>query len=148
MSRTIMCVRLWIYNLHRRSTLLGGVFMTRRISLSASAFFIAINFMIWAGEPVLAQQAFPANQVTTDVFVEDVEIQGNRRIPRESILYYVQTKPQDRFDPAQAQRDLQSILQMGLFDSLATKLLTEDGNRVWVIVIFRVYESQYFCVTG
>src|SRR5262245_8750299 len=114
--------------------------MNRRTSLSARAFLIAINIIIWSGGSVLAQQAFSANQVTSDVFVEDVEIQGNRRIPRESILYYVQTKPQDRFDPAQAQRDLQSILQMGLFDPLATKLLTEDGNRGGKIVIFRVKE--------
>ncbi|MCI0666266.1 MAG: outer membrane protein assembly factor BamA [Acidobacteria bacterium] len=114
--------------------------MKRRTSLSARAFFIALNIIIWSAGSVLAQQAFPANQVTSDVFVEDVEIQGNRRIPRESILYYVQTKPQDRFDPAQAQRDLQAILQMGLFDPLATKLLTEDGNRGGKIVIFRVKE--------
>jgi outer membrane protein insertion porin family len=114
--------------------------MKGRISLSASAFLIALTYMSWPAEPILAQQAFPANQVTADVFVEDVEIQGNRRIPRESILYYVQTKPQERFDPALAQRDLQAILQMGMFDPLATKLLTEDGERGGKIVIFRVKE--------
>jgi outer membrane protein insertion porin family len=113
--------------------------MTRRISLSASAFIIGLTIIIWS-EPVLAQQSFPANQVTTEVFVDDVEIQGNRRIPRESILYYVQTKPQERFDPALAQRDLQAILQMGMFDPLGTKLLTEDGERGGKIVIFRVKE--------
>jgi outer membrane protein insertion porin family len=42
-----------------------------------------------------------------------VEIRGNRRIPRESVLYYVQSKPQDRFDLGLARRDLQSIIVQG-----------------------------------
>ena len=69
-----------------------------------------------------------------------MEIRGNRRIPKESILYYVQSKPQDRFDLALAQRDLQQILQMGLFDPLATKLFLEDGTRGGKIIIFQVKE--------
>ncbi|HKX27647.1 MAG TPA: outer membrane protein assembly factor BamA [Blastocatellia bacterium] len=72
--------------------------------------------------------------------MEDIEIRGNRRIPRESILYYVQSKPQDRYDLSLAQRDLQAILQMGLFDPLATKLYVEDGPRGGKIVIFQVKE--------
>src|SRR5262249_55293787 len=72
--------------------------------------------------------------------VGDIEICGNRRIPKESIFYYVQSKPQDRFDLALAQRDLPSILQMGLFDPLAAKHYLEDGPRGGKIVIFQVKE--------
>src|SRR5262249_13362573 len=67
-------------------------------------------------------------------------IRGNRRIPRESILYYVQSKQQDRFDLNLAQRDLQAIIQMGLFDPLATKLFVEDGPRGGKIIIYQVKE--------
>src|SRR5215468_11077167 len=42
--------------------------------------------------------------------------------------------------PALAQRDLQSIIQMGLFDPLATKLFVEDGPRGGKIIIFQVKE--------
>ena len=105
--------------------------MTKRITLLASAFFLVFVTLI------SVRPAYSQNQ---DVFVEDVEIRGNRRIPRESILYYVQSKPQDRFDINLAQRDLQAILQMGLFDPLGTRLYVEDGPRGGKIIIFQVKE--------
>lgn len=105
--------------------------MTKRITFLASAFFLVFVTLI------SVRPAYSQNQ---DVFVEDVEIRGNRRIPRESILYYVQSKPQDRFDINLAQRDLQAILQMGLFDPLGTRLYVEDGPRGGKIIIFQVKE--------
>lgn len=105
--------------------------MTKRITFLASALILVFLTLV-SVRPVFSQ-----NQ---DVFVEDVEIRGNRRIPRESILYYVQSKPQDRFDLSLAQRDLQAILQMGLFDPLGTRLYVEDGPRGGKIIIFQVKE--------
>jgi outer membrane protein insertion porin family len=107
--------------------------MSKRITLLASAFFLVFVLLISASTTI-------AQQTGQESFVEEIEIRGNRRIPRESILYYVQSKPQDRFDQNLAQRDLQSILQMGLFDPLATKLLVEDGQRGGKIIIFQVKE--------
>ncbi|MCI0336688.1 MAG: outer membrane protein assembly factor BamA [Acidobacteria bacterium] len=109
--------------------------MTKRITLLESA-IIFIFVLLISASPVEAQQA----QAGQETFIEDVEIRGNRRIPRESILYYVQSKQQDRFDQSLAQRDLQAILQMGLFDPLATKLFLEDGPRGGKIIIFQVKE--------
>src|SRR5688572_26309368 len=117
------------------STLFNGrAFMTRGVFFLASAIVIAIVSFI-SVSPVLAQRP-----QASEAFVEEVEIRGNRRIPRESVLYYVQSKPQDRFDLSLAQRDLQSIIQMGLFDPLATKLFVEDGPRGGKIIIFQVKE--------
>jgi outer membrane protein insertion porin family len=107
--------------------------MTWRPTFLASAFIVAIVSSVSIC-PAFAQQ--PGQ----DALVEDVEIRGNRRIPRESILYYVQSKPQDRFDLNLAQRDLQAIIQMGLFDPLATKLFVEDGPRGGKIIIYQVRE--------
>ncbi|MCG3163013.1 MAG: Outer membrane protein assembly factor BamA [Acidobacteria bacterium] len=114
--------------------------MTRGVSFLASAFILALaSFVsIATGSPALAQTPQPGSGQET--VVEDVEIRGNRRIPKESILYYVQSKPQDRFDLSLAQRDLQAIIQMGLFDPLATKLFVEDGPRGGKIIIFQVKE--------
>ncbi|HKQ93074.1 MAG TPA: POTRA domain-containing protein, partial [Blastocatellia bacterium] len=108
--------------------------MTRGVYFMASAIVIAIVSFI-SISPALAQRP-----QASEAFVEEVEIRGNRRIPRESVLYYVQSKPQDRFDLSLAQRDLQSIIQMGLFDPLATKLFVEDGPRGGKIIIFQVKE--------
>src|SRR5499426_2140000 len=117
------------------STLFNGrAFMTRGVFFLASAIVIAI-VSFGSIRPALAQ-----SPQASEAFVDEVEIRGNRRIPKESILYYVQSKPQDRFDLALAQRDLQAILQMGLFDPLATKLFLEDGPRGGKIIIFQVKE--------
>src|SRR5262245_58658634 len=138
--------------------------MTRGVFFLASAIVIAMGSFVSASPrngtapgaaptgsisdralplPVLYQWISPAltqSPQASEAFVEELEIRGNRRIPRESVLYYVQSKPQDRFDLSLAQRDLQSIIQMGLFDPLATKLFVEDGPRGGKIVIFQVKE--------
>lgn len=72
--------------------------------------------------------------------VEAVEIVGNRRLRKDDILYYVQTRPGDPFNEQQVQRDLQTILQLGFFDKTATRVLTEEGVRGGVNVIFEVKE--------
>ncbi len=107
--------------------------MAQRITLVASATLFVL-VLLFSSRPVVAQQT------DQEILIEDVEIRGNRRIPRESILYYVQSKPQDRFSLPLAQRDLQSIIQMGLFDPLATKLFVEDGPRGGKIIIYQVKE--------
>ncbi len=111
--------------------------MTKRFNLQTSALIAAIfsAFLLFVSvRPVLAQQA------AQDVLVEDVEIRGNRRIPKESILYYVQSKPGDRYSQALAQRDLEAILGLGFFDPLQTKLLLDDGPRGGKVIIFQVKE--------
>src|SRR5262244_2108974 len=117
------------------STLFNGrAFMTRGVFFLASAIVIAIVSFVTV-RPALAQ-----SPQASEAFVEEIEIRGNRRIPRESVLYYVQSKPQDRFDLSLAQHDLQAIIQMGLFDPLATKLFVEDGPRGGKIIIYQVKE--------
>ncbi len=72
--------------------------------------------------------------------VESVEIQGNRRLRRDDILYYVQTRPGDPYNEQQVQRDFQSILALGFFDKTATRVYTEEGDRGGVRVVFEVKE--------
>ncbi len=111
-----------------------GVFYLASVIILAMVAFVSAIFAI-SVRPALAQTPQAGEAV-----VEDIEIRGNRRIPKESILYYVQSKAQDRFDLGLAQRDLQAILQLGFFDPLATKLYLEDGQRGGKIVIFQVKE--------
>ncbi|HKZ78068.1 MAG TPA: outer membrane protein assembly factor BamA [Pyrinomonadaceae bacterium] len=72
--------------------------------------------------------------------VENVDITGNRRLRKDDVLYYVQTRPGDVFNEQQVQRDLQAILALGFFDKTATRVLTEEGARGGVNVIFEVKE--------
>ncbi|CAN5585218.1 hypothetical protein BH20ACI4_BH20ACI4_02090 [soil metagenome] len=72
--------------------------------------------------------------------VESVDIQGNRRLRDEDLLYYIKTRPGDRYDPAQLERDLKELLSLNFFDKTATRVLTEPGVRGGVNVIFEVRE--------
>jgi outer membrane protein insertion porin family len=79
-------------------------------------------------------------QNTQQRLVESVDIQGNRRLRDEDLLYYIQTRPGDVFNPDQIQRDLQALLALNFFDKTATRVLTEDGVRGGINVIFEVKE--------
>jgi outer membrane protein insertion porin family len=72
--------------------------------------------------------------------VESVDITGNRRLRKDDVLYYVQTRAGDPFNEQQVQRDLQAILALGFFDKTSTRVLTEEGARGGVNVIFEVKE--------
>jgi len=72
--------------------------------------------------------------------VESVDIRNNRRLRKDDILYYVQTRAGDPFNEQQVQRDLQAILALGFFDKTATRVVTEEGARGGVNVIFEVTE--------
>lgn len=72
--------------------------------------------------------------------VESVDIQGNRRLRDEDLLYYIKTRPGDVYDPAALERDLKELLSLNFFDKTATRVLTEDGIRGGVNVIFEVRE--------
>src|SRR6266850_684287 len=99
------------------------------VSLSAIVGFIII---IAAPGRVNAQQ--------TQRLVESVDITGNRRLRRDDILYYVQTRPGDPYNEQQVERDYQAILALGFFDKTSTRVLIEDGPRGGVNVIFEVKE--------
>jgi outer membrane protein insertion porin family len=83
----------------------------------------------------LAQDASAQQRV-----VEAVDVRGNRRNRDEDLLYYVQTRPGDVFNPEQAQRDLQALLALNFFDKVNASVTTEEGTRGGVIVVFNVKE--------
>src|SRR5207302_3272420 len=72
--------------------------------------------------------------------VENVDVIGNRRLRKDDIIYYIQTRTGDTYNPAQVERDLQTILALGFFDKTETRVTIEDGPRGGVIVTFNVKE--------
>ena len=87
--------------------------------------------------PGLAQQQTPPQQQRV---VENVDIIGNRRLRKDDILYYIQTRPGDPYNVDQVQRDYQTLLSLTFFDKTATRVLTENGPRGGVNIIFEVKE--------
>jgi outer membrane protein insertion porin family len=78
--------------------------------------------------------------VTTQQLVESVDIQGNRRLRDEDLLYYIKTRAGDVYDAAQLERDLKELLSLNFFDKTATRVYTSAGVRGGVDVIFEVRE--------
>src|SRR5687767_1721008 len=94
-----------------------------------------ITIFAAAGQ-VKAQQTQPQPQR----LVESVDIIGNRRLRKDDILYYIQTRPGDPYSEAAVQRDYQTLLSLTFFDKTATRVFTENGPRGGVNVIFEVKE--------
>jgi outer membrane protein insertion porin family len=102
------------------------------LTFLSAVFFLSSSIAV----PKRAQaQTQPTQRV-----VESVDITGNRRLRKDDVLYYVQTRAGDPFNEEQIQRDLQAILALGFFDKTSTRVLTEDGPRGGVNVIFEVKE--------
>ena len=95
------------------------------VAIGTAALFLA--------EPVRAQQ--PPARV-----VENVDIIGNRRLRKDDIIYYIQTRPGDTYNPDQVARDLQTILALGFFDKVGTRVTEEVGPRGGVNITFIVVE--------
>jgi len=89
---------------------------------------------------VQAQQTPQTPQTQPQRIVESVDIIGNRRLRKDDILYYIQTRPGDPYNVDQVQRDYQTLLSLTFFDKTATRVLTETGPRGGVNIIFEVKE--------
>ncbi|MDQ1524529.1 MAG: outer membrane protein insertion porin family [Pyrinomonadaceae bacterium] len=89
-----------------------------------------------AQEPSTA--AAPAAQ--SQKLVESVDIQGNRRNRDEDLLYYVTTRAGDPFNPDQVARDLKALNDLNFFNKTKSRVLTLEGPRGGVEVIFEVEE--------
>ena len=81
-----------------------------------------------------------AQQTQPQRLVESVDIIGNRRLRKDDILYYIQTRQGDPYSEAAIQRDYQTLLSLTFFDKTATRVFTENGPRGGVNVIFEVKE--------
>ena len=71
---------------------------------------------------VIAQQTQPPQPQQPQRIVENVEVIGNRRLRKDDILYYVQTRPGDPYNVEQVQRDYQTLLSLTFFDKTATRV--------------------------
>jgi outer membrane protein insertion porin family len=72
--------------------------------------------------------------------VEELDVIGNRRLRKDDIIYNIQTRPGDVYNPDQVARDLQAILSLGFFDKVGTRVSIEDAPRGGIRVIFEVRE--------
>lgn len=70
----------------------------------------------------------------TSQTIEDIRVDGNRRIPRETIQSRVYTRVGDIYDESALQRDLRSVWNTGYFDDV--RIEREQGSKGWIIHIY------------
>jgi outer membrane protein insertion porin family len=114
------------------------VIMKKKTVLIAS--FIFLSFISVFGNKNVGDETSKEIKTQQQRVVEEVDIQGNRRLRDEDLLYYIRTRPGDVLDPKQLERDLKELLSLNFFDKIATRVLVEDGIRGGVRVIFEVKE--------
>ena len=84
---------------------------------------LAAAFLLVAGTPAWAQN---------DV-ISDISVTGNRRIPKDTILSRIFTKPGDIYDVSALERDFNSLWNTGYFEDI--KFLREQTPKGWRIIV-------------
>ena len=84
---------------------------------------LAIFLCLLAASPLWAQN---------DV-ISEIDVTGNRRIPKETILARIFTKPGDIYDPAALERDFNSLWNTGYFQDI--KFLREQTPKGWRLIV-------------
>lgn len=102
--------------------------------------FSALNAPLSAAGKKANDNPTITTAVRQQQLIESVDIQGNRRLRDEDLLYYIKTRPGDVYNQAQLERDLKELLSLNFFDKIKTRVLTEEGVRGGVNVIFEVQE--------
>ena len=65
--------------------------------------------------------------------ISEIDVVGNRRIPKDTILARIFTKPGDIYDPAALERDFNSLWNTGYFEDI--KFLREQTPKGWRIIV-------------
>jgi len=99
----------------------------RTRSLAFSVCFLAFFFMSLSTRGV-------SQTAQTGQTIENIDVSGNRRIPKDTILARVFTRPGDIYDEASLQRDLRSVWSTGYFDDV--RIEREQTAKGWTIHIF------------
>src|SRR5579859_6478345 len=68
----------------------------------------------------------------TDV-ISEISVQGNRRIPADTIKARIFTKPGDIYDASALERDFNSLWNTGYFEDI--KILREQTPKGWRIIV-------------
>lgn len=74
--------------------------------------------------------------------IETVEITGFRSRQTQEIMAYLKTRPGEPYRREQVLADLQSLLSLGLFDRLETRVRIEDGTHGGINVVFELTELR------
>jgi outer membrane protein insertion porin family len=76
----------------------------------------------------------------TQSIVERIEIQGNRRVRRDTMLAHMRLRPGDRYNAEAVERDAHALRDMGYFDQVLVNVEGNPDPPNGKIVVFTVIE--------
>ncbi len=80
----------------------------------------------------------PLQGRTDDVLVERVDVRGNRRIPEDTIRFYIQSRPGERYDEGRLELDLRALYKSNFFEYIE---IDEKDGETGKIVTFILREK-------
>jgi outer membrane protein insertion porin family len=86
----------------------------------------------WAFGMALALLSASASWAQTEV-ISEINVQGNRRIPAETVKARIFTHPGDIYDPAALERDFNSLWNTGYFEDI--RFSREETPKGWRLII-------------
>jgi outer membrane protein insertion porin family len=102
-----------------------GIRRLTRAAISLAAAGIALGLTSNAGAQIAATPTFGAAASSTPQILCATQVIGNRRIPKESILARLFSRPGDPYDPATTERDFNSLWNTGYFDDIRIERVDE-----------------------
>ncbi len=87
------------------------------------------------------QQGLGLSSASAEMILEPVKkisVMGNNRVPDSTILYYIEMREGDNFDPKQVQKDIKKLYGMNLLDDINVSVKHVEGG---VQVIYTVREK-------
>lgn len=85
------------------------------------------SFLFWLAPAMAAAQQ-------NGQLITDIDVTGNRRIPKETVTSRIYTKAGDVYDEAALQRDLRAVWNTGYFDDV--RIEREQTPKGWIVHFF------------
>ena len=92
-----------------------------RIGICLVGFFLA-------GLPVFAQEASTPT-------IERIDIRGNRRIPEETIRFYIQSRPGDPYNETRLEYDLRAVYKANFFENIEIQERDGDAGKIITFIV-------------
>ena len=89
--------------------------------------------MILIGFLLLGSPAFP--QQDQQPTIERVDIRGNRRIPEDTIRFYIQSRPGQPYDESQLEFDLRALYKANWFENIEIQERDGDTGKIITFVL-------------
>jgi outer membrane assembly lipoprotein YfiO len=67
--------------------------------------------------------------------VERIDIRGNRRIPQETVHFYIHSKPGEYYDEAQLESDLYALYKTGFYERVELQENDGDAGRIITFIL-------------